>query len=437
MDRILFLAYHFPPIGGGGVQRNAKFARYLPELGYLPLVVTGPGRAAGRWTPEDESLMSEIPGEVPVHRIPGPEPEPATGRRAALERRLMIRTPFTRWWVRGAVELGKAVGGEAALVYGSLVPYESAEAAATLARALRKPWVADLQDPWALDEMWLYPSSLHRRLDLRRMRSVLATADAVVMNTPEAAARVLSRFPELRSKPVVSIPNGFDAEDFHAPAPAQSNGTFRIAHAGYLHTEDGLRLRERRKVRRLLGGLLAPVDILTRSHVYLLEAIERLVARQPALASVIEVVLAGVTSDTDIRLGARYPFVRMPGYLPHAETVALLRSADLLFLPMHDLPDGLRAGLVPGKTYEYLAAGRPILAAVPQGDARDLLTDAGNALLCPPADVDQMATIIGRQIERWRAGLSAPAPRADVVARYERRRQAEQLAGVFSTVVGR
>ena len=66
-------------------------------------------------------------------------------------------------------------------------------------------------------------------------------------------------------------------------------------------------------------------------------------------------------------------------FIPHAGTIELMRSADLLFLPMHDLPPGRRAGLVPQKTYEYLAARRPILAAVPDGDARDLLEASGVA----------------------------------------------------------
>ncbi len=72
------------------------------------------------------------------------------------------------------------------LLYASVVPYDLAEPAARLARELGVPWVADLQDPWALDETWLYPSAAHRALDRRRMRRLLGTADAIVMNTPEA-----------------------------------------------------------------------------------------------------------------------------------------------------------------------------------------------------------------------------------------------------------
>ena len=80
MKRVLFLAYYFPPIGGGGVQRAVKFCRYLVEFGYQPIVVTGPGKAKDLWTPEDVTLAGELPPEVEVHRVPGPEPSGSAWR---------------------------------------------------------------------------------------------------------------------------------------------------------------------------------------------------------------------------------------------------------------------------------------------------------------------------------------------------------------------
>ena len=87
------------------------------------------------------------------------------------------------------------------------------------------------------------------------------------------------------------------------------------------------------------------------------------------------------------QVAERSPFVRIRGYLNHLESIALIRSADLLFLPLQNLPAGQRAGNVPGKTYEYLAADRPILAALPDGDARDLVTAAGAAYVVDPDDL--------------------------------------------------
>ena len=112
----------------------------------------------------------------------------------------------------------------------------------------------------------------------------------------------------------------------------------------------------------------------------------------------------------------------------------LLESADLLFLPMQKLAPGLRSGNVPGKTYEYLASGRPILAAVPEGDARDILSAAGNASLCRPADVTCLAAAIREQIELWRAGAQRAVPDPEVTRLYERRYLTERLAGVLDAL---
>jgi glycosyltransferase involved in cell wall biosynthesis len=299
---------------------------------------------------------------------------------------------------------------------------------------LRKPLVIDLHDPWALDEMLIYPTWVHRRLALRTMRQALDAADGIVMSTPEARNRVLHAFPELRSKPVVVGSNGFDRADFEGPAPQRDDEAFRIVHTGYLHTELGLDHRRLRSLHRLLGGSMIDVDILTRSHVFLLEAVENLVQREPDLAP-IEIHLAGVLSESDRKVATHSSTVRLHGYVSHAEAVGLMRSADLLFLPMHELPEGRRVGIIPGKTFEYLASGTPILAAIPEGDARDLLIEAGNAFCCRPSDVDAMASSIAGQIRHKRSGLSPPEPDEDVVRRSDWRERTKALGELFDVVL--
>ena len=128
------------------------------------------------------------------------------------------------------------------------------------------------------------------------------------------------------------------------------------------------------------------------------------------------------------------PSSRLHGYVTHAESIELMRTADLLFLPMQNLPSGVRATIVPGKTYEYLASGTPILAAVPDGDARDILDAAGNARLCRPDDVTGMAAAISEAVDDHRTGRPARPPDPRVVARYEYRKLAEELAVVFDGV---
>jgi glycosyltransferase involved in cell wall biosynthesis len=425
--RVLMLAYYFPPVGGGGVQRTRKFVEYLPQLGYRPVVVTGPDtRAKLEYAPGDDSLQSSIPDGTEVLRVPGPEP--ALSRlESRAERWLRIQERRVRWWIDGAVETGRAAAREADVIYASMSPFGSGQAAARLARESGKPWVADLRDPWALDEWLVYTTRLHRRAEMRLMRRTLASAAAIVMNTPEATAQLLRHFPELGDRPVVTIPNGFDPADFSGPGPVRGDGTFRIVHAGWVHTAGGRRHRRLRLVRRALGGSVPGLDILTRSDVYLLEAVDRLLAERPELRGAVEVHLAGVAAGAGDDRGV----ARRRGYLAHADTLALMRSADLLFLPMHDLPPGTRARIVPGKTYEYLATGRPILAAVPDGDARDLLARAGGVTLCRPSDVAAMARAIAARIDDG-GGVRDTA----LLRRYERSALTADLAGLFDRVLG-
>ena len=430
MTRVLLLAYHFPPIGGAGAQRNTKLVRYLPSRGYELTVVTGPVAPGHRWTPTDESLLDEIPAEVAVHRVAGPEPPWSGGWRRRAERWLRLEWPWQRWWEERAIPLATSVGADADVVYAALSPFGIAGSAATIATELGRPLVLDLEDPWALDEMMVYETELHRRLELRAMRKALAAADAIVMNTPEAAARVREEFPELASTPVTSILNGFDADDFTGAAARHGDEhVFRIVHTGSLHSDRG----RRSPVRRALGGEVAPVNIRSRSLVYLLEALDRLLERRPELATRVRLELAGRLTPGDRAVIGDRPYVTEHGFLSHSETISLIRSADLLFLPMHDVDDGRRVAIVPCKTYEYLGSGRPILAAVPEGDARDLLLAAGTATVVAPTDSSGLERGIEEALARRERGAS-PVPSASLLERVERQRLTDEVSAVLASL---
>jgi hypothetical protein len=268
------------------------------------------------------------------------------------------------------------------------------------------------------------------------MRKAVESAAAVVMNTTESAERVQEAFPAITTKPVVSIPNGFDAADFVEPARLERSDTFRIVHTGYLHTAVGRRQHATARTRRIIGGAVDPrVDILTRSHLFLLEALDQVLANDPRARDELRLHLVGVLSPADQQAVEGRRYVHMPGYVTHAESLEYLRSANLLFLPMQDLPPGVRAGIVPGKTYEYIASGRPILAAVPDGDARDLLALGGTASFCRPRDVGCLANAVLNHLNRWRRGEMAPELNSPAIARWERRNLTGELAAVFDEVL--
>lgn len=183
----------------------------------------------------------------------------------------------------------------------------------------------------------------------------------------------------------------------------------------------------------MLGGTRRGLDVLTRSHVFLTRALEGLAAG-PALERRVELHLAGELTAADLGAAEGHAFVRSHGYLSHPDTLALLRRADLLFLPMHDLPAGVRAGLIPYKTYDYLAAGRPILAAVPDGDTRAMLAPLSQASLVRPRDAGAMAAVVRCRVAAATAEPSGREPDAEPPPAYAREHCVGLIAEVLSSV---
>ena len=82
-------------------------------------------------------------------------------------------------------------------------------------------------------------------------------------------------------------------------------------------------------------------------------------------------------------------------------------------------------------------AGRPIPAAIPAGDTRELLSRAPSVTCCPPKDVEAIARSIESAVDAWRGHGTHHVDRSAFMAPYERRELSRQLAGVFDEVIGR
>ena len=402
------------------MQRTSKFIKYLPSFGIEPLVLTGTSRSTSRWAPRDFSHERDFPDGLRVFRTADDGDDPRC--RAA---RLVAE--------------GEKVIREYApdAIFVTMSPFEDASVAAELAKRWDVPWIADLRDPWALDEFQIYRSRWHRQAEVRRMAASLETAGRIIMNTPEAMKRFRDEFPDLAPKATEAITNGFDPDDFIGLSPRRDDGIFRIVHTGSLHTDHGRRQNSRRWLNPLLGRSTPGVDSLPRSHVFLMKALERWQKADPEVAVRVRVDFAGVTSRADLEVAEKSSagkLVRFLNFVPHLESLALMRSADLLFLPMHKMPQNRRATIVPGKTYEYIASGRPILAAVPEGDAKDFLQRAGTAAVCDPDDVDGILGALQAAYRAWAEGGAVPLQNVEFCRRFERGRLAEQLAKCFLQV---
>ncbi len=420
------------------MQRSQKFVRYLPSEGFLPIVLTGPGPLKNRWTPSDAALTEEISTDVRVLRAKGPIPKGGNRWGDRLSRWIGTTDSFSNWWVRNGSEVAYEAIEGAKIIFATMSPFSTAELARRVSQRSGIPWIADLRDPWALDEMQIYPSRLHRIAEMQRMRRLLSSASGIIMNTPESTAALCRAFPEFVAKHVTTITNGYDAPDFERTILPRTDKKFRIVHTGYLHTDAGLELQRTRKFYQLLGGIEGGVDILTRSHVVLLKAVEQWLRQRSEIAQDLEIVFAGVTSKQDEAAVANSnlsKFISLPGYLSHLESVRLVRTADLLFLPMHNLEGGKRSRIVPGKTYEYMASGQPILAAVPEGDAKDFLQSTRTAYITRPDDSDGMVRELDRVYSSWRQGIPLVRPDFGFIRKFDRVNLTKDLATFFGEVL--
>ena len=438
--KILFIAYHFPPAGGGGVQRSLKFVKYLPECGFDPIVLTAKPNQEHRWTPTDQALADEVPESVKVHQVELPEEVHVPGKlERAIREMLGMRSRFGQTWMNLVIAEGTRIAQEEKpdLIFVTLSPFEGADAAAEISRRTGIPWIADLRDPWALDEFQLHRTRFHRSLEKMQMERSLRSASLIIMNTPESARRLGKTFPRLRANTIVSLTNGYDASDFTGEVQPIPGGKFSIVHSGYFHAESGLVERKRSTQYKLLGRTVPGVERLPRSHFYLLKALEQWLRDDPGIVNDVRMHCVGVLSKSDLALidaSPAKPLFECSGYLSHTECLRYVRAADLLFLPLHKMPPGMKAGIVPGKAYEYMASGRPILATLPASDARVTKSRAGTGVLCEPGDVAGMLAALKDQYAKWKSGAPRPDWDEDFVRQFERKNLTMKLASFLREI---
>jgi glycosyltransferase involved in cell wall biosynthesis len=410
--RLLLMCYFYPPLAGGGVHRVLGFTRWLPENGWdCTVVCAGP---EDYWV-RDETLVGRIPPGTEVIRVPGgsalsawlrlmrgrdraagtatsaADAGPGTaGRRSgavfgglrALSDWLLLPDSYAGWARRArGVAAGRLARGDISAVLSTSPPDSVHLAALPLARRFGLPWVADFRDPWIGLHFRQPPTGWHAARQRELERRVLTGADLVV-----AASRThaddLEGDAAARPRNVVHLPNGYEPEAV-APAASAPGHTprdlqhFTMAFSGTL-------------------SLMPDVEVL-------FEALHQLLARRPEARRRIRVRLAG-PFDTDyedraVALGLK-GIVEFTGPLAHGEARALQRAAELLLLWK---PRGYRT-MVPGKTYEYLDAGRPILALLDEDDeAARLVRRAGGTCLAP-GDREGLATEIERRYLVWKEG---------------------------------
>lgn len=412
--KVLLVSLYFPPAGGGGVQRPLKFATHLPALG-IETHVLAPHDP--KWVHRDDDLVAPTQAWVhrvryvgPKGRLPAEELHGLTGmqragRKTALAfRRGLVPDENVSWALTAIPAAIRIVRQEKIDVVITTSPPTSVHLiGAAVRRATRAKWIADLRDSIVANP--------HRRTESVLVRTKERTGESVarlVARQADAVVAVSEPISEemraLGAGRVQTISNGCDFEDF-AGLEYRSSPRLRVTHTGSFFG--------RRTPRPILEAL-AGSDV---------DAVLRFVGDFRA-------------ADRDwaegLGLGDR---LEIHPYLSRREVLAIQKDSEALLLLIPE-SGGRGRAVLSAKVFEYLAAERPILAAVPtDGAAADLIRETGAGTVVAPEDVDGLRAALADLAERHRREQLNGTPLSQELRdRLSRRTRAEELAELARSV---
>jgi glycosyltransferase involved in cell wall biosynthesis len=425
MSKVLILAHDFPPIAGGGVTRPVSFAKYLPEFGYEPIVLTR-GSTCGR--PVDREPLGALPPEVTVARIdPDPDTEwdhirrrmkwarpveraigkPANWLADGVAWRISQRDPLAfinRAWLEPAVALGAELiqRHKPSVLIATGPPFGTLKAGCILSERFNLPLITDYRDPWTYAYLWRPVSDAHAAEEREWERRVIAQSARVLAVTPSMVARLKADYPRFADR-MELLTNGY--EDMPARAPQRAANTrLTIAHIGTIVEERRPKL--------------------------LFDALTLLRERRPDVAGDFLFRFVGPSEPPlrrDIESHGVGDLVEDLGPMTSTKAKEHMLAADALLVY-----EFVGTMAIPAKTFEYLAAAKPVLAFVKEeSDAAWLLRQTSAARVVAHEELEYVVRVLLDVHRAWRDGTLAADVDANWLGQFHRRTLTKKLAGIL------
>jgi glycosyltransferase involved in cell wall biosynthesis len=405
---VLFITYFFPPLAGAGVPRSLKFAKYLPDFGWKPIVISA---AESVNYPKDYSLLEEVPGELEVHRVGHRESRFKEWQYARTRLKLAFDFPDNfRSWYSPAYREAKGIlrKEKVDLIFSSSAPFTSHFVAMKLKKEFNVPWVADFRDPWFGN----YGLNVYYNKTLTQPlikilatkiknaeRDILKTADKIIVVSWHQRQQ-LCELHQVAGGKVDVITNGYDESDF-----------------------DGIKtqsLYPDRLVITFTGSFYLGFKELALDFSDVLREVDKKV----------ELVFIGkaATEMQDVGMDSLTCIYN----IPRDKMLAFASASDFLFIVF--VPSS--PYIVSGKIFEYLRLGKPILALVPEeGDAAKIIKEA-NAGFILSYDKETMKNQLKEIFEKHRGGMFKDfQPSWEYIRQFERKKLTQKLGGVFDEVI--
>lgn len=428
MRKVLIIAYYFPPMAMSGIQRTLKFVKYLSEYGWEPTVVTVSPHAYFAF---DDSFLGELEGRpveiwrtnpAPVFKLMGNRKTISLSnerlRRAANRLSQLLFVPDNKIGWKNQV-LSFLAGKDLSafeLVYATAPPFTDHLIGLEVKRRFGLPLVVDFRDAWIEYPYHKYWTPWHRRRHLQLEAEVVRGADAIVTTNEHVKGLLAGRHGGLPTAAKIHvITQGFDAADF--------------AGTGRPHPEVEVAPDE-------VSFVYTGVFYEDRDPKLLYDALARLKSLRPELYRRMRFYMVGYVQEEyrqaaeAIGVGDRFVYC---GYVGHDVAVAWLKAVDVAWFNI-----GAKAGgqetVSPGKAFEYLGSGKPILAIIPRNEIREMLATFDHATIVDPGDEAGLVAALTRFAEGKIAG-TLPTADPERIGRYDRRRLTGRLAQLFASVV--
>ncbi len=428
--KVLIITYYWPPSGGSGVQRWLKFAKYLPQFGYKPYVFTPDNPS---FSIRDESLIKDVPAEAEVIRFPIWEPYESffkmssafSGRQSAKPADLVLTknkslfqkiSTFVRgnffipdprvFWVRPSVNFLNDFLREKGIniIITTGPPHSLHLIGYNLKR--KNPslqWLADFRDPWSewglLDSLKV--GSIARRIHRKLEAKVLKRADKIITITPF----YVRSFEALSKRKVALLTNGYDEDDFKSLV-IRPTEKFTIRHVGIVNEKCDPKpfmiamlqlLNEDSFFKSKLH-----IDFVGEVHSHFKDFVEAIP------------VLSAVTSFT--------------ASMTHKDLISMYGQSSLLLLILTGYKDA--EGYMPGKLFEYMASGLPILGTGPSnGDAAKLLAKTGGGEMIEGLETEKIKKKVMEHFIAWSNGTASIQKREG--SGYSRKAITKELIELF------
>jgi glycosyltransferase involved in cell wall biosynthesis len=423
MHKVLVIAYYFPPMGLSGVQRTLKFVKYLRNYSWEPTIITT-GDVA--YFAHDESLQKELDETgVRVIRVEGAEPNSLLSKHGTIKLPSeFVRKTFNRLsqtffipdnkisWAKKAfkkaIEILSCEHFDCVFITGP--PFSQFDIFSSLKKMHNIPLILDYRDLWYNSYFAFYPTPFHRLLNKQKEYKALKAADLIIVTNRKLKEKLLKVFPFLTFSDVVIISHGYDQEDFDTiiAQPKPQN-----------------------KMVLMYSGIF----LVYNTPEYFIKAFKQLAIERTDIASNIELHFVGFLNKENQKLIRKLnlqSFVKDHGYVNHIESIAKLKSADILWFMV-----GKRKNIdtiLPGKVYEYIGSRKPIIACVPEGAAKMAATEYKASFITEPDNIDQIKNTIIQVFKLYKSG-KLPVPDEQYIEGFRRDLLTEQLAKQMNKIL--